>query len=157
MWHATQASGALPGILAPVLHGREILVDGGIIDNLPGDVMRQRHRGSVIAVDVGLADDLASPFDEVPGPARILWSKLSPFRSSIDFPGISNILMRTTMLSSVNRTSKVRDDVDLYLEPPVASYGLLDFEKLDELEEVGYRYTMERAAVWLEDQGTLLA
>ncbi|MCP3964048.1 MAG: cyclic nucleotide-binding domain-containing protein [bacterium] len=150
LWQATRASGALPGILTPVLRGREILVDGGIIDNLPGGVMRRRHRGPLIAVNVGTAGDFDSPSADIPSPARILWSKLLPFRRRVRYPAIGNILMRTTLLSSVSRVTEVKDDADLYLEPPVGDYGLLDFAKLDELIEIGYRNTLEQAASWVE-------
>ncbi len=151
LWQATQASAALPGILEPVLHGREVLVDGGVIDNLPGGVMRQRHRGPVIAVDVGTEDYVESPVDEVPSPYRMLWNKILPGRRPIGFPSIGDILMRTLTLGSVSRTHEAKTDADLCLEPPIQKYGMLDFEKIDELIEVGYRHGMERLATWLED------
>ena len=97
-----------------------------------------------------MADDFDSPSDEIPSPARILWSKLLPFRRSVRDPAIGNILMRATLLSSVSRVSEVKNDADLYLEPPVGDYGLLDFAKLDELIEIGYRYTLEQAAGWAD-------
>ena len=54
--------------------------------------------------------------------------------------------------ASARRRSRQREDADLVLEPPVKDYGLLDFGKLDELIEIGYRHTMEHAAAWLKDR-----
>ena len=42
VWEAVRASVSLPGILPPFVRGSHLLVDGGVINNLPGDVMRQR-------------------------------------------------------------------------------------------------------------------
>ena len=38
--------------------------------------------------------------------------------------------------------------VDLYLRPPIDRYGTLDFEKMEELVDIGYRYTLEAAAAF---------
>jgi NTE family protein len=52
LWRALRASAAIPGVLPPVIEAGEVLVDGGVINNLPIDVMRGLGRGPVIAVDV---------------------------------------------------------------------------------------------------------
>lgn len=50
---AARASMAVPGVFAPVAWGERILVDGGIVNNLPTDVARRLGARRVIAVDVG--------------------------------------------------------------------------------------------------------
>ena len=42
LWRALRASVALPGILPPVTHHGHLLVDGGVMNNLPVDVMREQ-------------------------------------------------------------------------------------------------------------------
>jgi len=42
------------GIMVPVLHDGAVHVDGGVMNNLPGDIMRRRA-GLVITVDVTVA------------------------------------------------------------------------------------------------------
>ena len=49
---AVAASFAFPGIFAPVKHHQELLVDGGIVDNLPSSVLLKMGANFVIAVDV---------------------------------------------------------------------------------------------------------
>ena len=46
LWPAVRASLALPGIYPPVYAAGELLIDGGALDNVPVDVMREpgRHR-----------------------------------------------------------------------------------------------------------------
>ena len=50
---ALRASLSAPGIFAPVERDGRLLVDGGIANNLPIDVMREMKVDRLIVVDVG--------------------------------------------------------------------------------------------------------
>ncbi|HEX9082333.1 MAG TPA: patatin-like phospholipase family protein [Holophagaceae bacterium] len=49
---AIRASAAIPGVFQPVQHQGKILVDGGVVDNIPIDVAREKGADLVIAVDI---------------------------------------------------------------------------------------------------------
>jgi len=49
---AVRATIALPGLLAPLEREDQLLVDGGLMDNLPVDIARQMGADVVIAVDI---------------------------------------------------------------------------------------------------------
>lgn len=49
---AIQASSALPGAFSPISYGDKLLVDGGIIDNCPADILRRAGADIVIAIDL---------------------------------------------------------------------------------------------------------
>lgn len=49
---AIQASSALPGAFSPISYGDKLLVDGGIIDNCPADILRRAGMDIVIAIDL---------------------------------------------------------------------------------------------------------
>ncbi len=149
VWEATRASGSLPGIVLPLVRGEHLLVDGGVINNLPGDVMRIKcDGGSVIAINVSPEEDVGIDIGGFPSPWKIFWSRVLPFKKRITVPGMIDILMRTTMLASSNRTAQVRSSVDLYLRPPIDAYGMLEFEKLNEFIDIGYHYTLKVADGW---------
>jgi NTE family protein len=57
---AARATIALPGLFKPVERGEELLVDGGLLDNLPAGVARQMGADVVIAVDVIAGDSTFS-------------------------------------------------------------------------------------------------
>jgi NTE family protein/lysophospholipid hydrolase len=148
-WAANRASCSLPGIAVPVVVGPHLLVDGGVVNNLPGDVMRVKCGGGpVIAVDVSPEEDVGMREPGFPSPWRLLWNRLLPAQKRIAVPGIIDILMRTTMLASAARTAQVKRSVDLYLRPPTDGFGMLEFERMEALVECGYRYTLEAAAGW---------
>ena len=49
---ALRASAAIPGVFQPVQHQGKILVDGGVVDNIPVSVAKARGADLVIAVDI---------------------------------------------------------------------------------------------------------
>ncbi|HEY8241402.1 MAG TPA: BamA/TamA family outer membrane protein, partial [Kiritimatiellia bacterium] len=57
---AMRASMAVPGVFTPVEMDGRVLVDGGIVDNLPVDVVEAMGADIVIAVDVGSSSDVVT-------------------------------------------------------------------------------------------------
>lgn len=51
--HGVAASAALPGLFGPVQWRKKYLVDGGVVNNLPTDVVEALGARTVLAVDVG--------------------------------------------------------------------------------------------------------
>ena len=49
---AIRASAAIPGVFQPVKHQGKILVDGGVVDNIPISVAKAKGADIVIAVDI---------------------------------------------------------------------------------------------------------
>ena len=128
---AVRASAGIPAV-APALcdHG-DLIVDGGVLNNLPADVMLNLSGGKVIAVDVSPRRDLAvdPKFCELPSAWQILWSRINPLAESVNVPSILAIMMRTLMLSSAHSANLVSKHVDLYLAPPIDDFGLFDWHR----------------------------
>jgi len=127
---AIRASIAIPGVLPPVASDGELLVDGGILDNVPVDEMRRRNpTGRIIAIDVAPA--------EGPTPQHDYGLSISGFRAALDrrrgkpAPGLLSTVMRSSLIASArDRDRVVRERIaDLYLDVTVDGGGLLDFSE----------------------------
>ncbi len=143
------ASTAIPGITPPaVAAGGELLVDGGVLNNMPIDVMRRQGDGPIVASDVSAMLDLrADPaWAEAPTPWQLLAGRLRRGRSPRPFPNILNLVTRAAVLASNVHAREKRGEVDLYLDLPMASYGMFDVDRLDEIVEYGYRFAREALA-----------
>ena len=104
-----RASMAIPGAFKPVQIDTLMLVDGGMGNNLPVDVVRKMGADIVIAIDLQQRkrDDYRSPFGFLKGLGGILdWLA--------ERPDIKKY--------NVNRTK-----ADLYINPDLGSYGVTDF------------------------------
>jgi NTE family protein/lysophospholipid hydrolase len=149
IWKAVRASIALPGVFEPVVDGKHLLVDGAVLNNLPGDVMRELGGGWVIAVDVSPERDLEVRVGRLPPPWRVLLGWCLPFARPPEHPNIVDLMMRSTLLGSIQKTETVKKTVDLYLQPPVKRFRMNQFKALEEIAEAGYRHAAEKVAEWL--------
>jgi predicted acylesterase/phospholipase RssA/CRP-like cAMP-binding protein len=143
LWFATRASGSLPGIVPPVTMGDDLLVDGGVIDNLPCLTLRERGGGSIIAVNVSPEDEMPRPPGGFPSPWQMVSGKLFGGSTVAGVPNILSILMRTSWLASAGRLHSVRRKVEVLLEPPIDRWGMLEFEASREIAAAGYEYAVE--------------
>lgn len=146
LWEGVRASGSLPGGGPPMFLRGNILVDGGVLNNLPGDLMIERFDGAIIAVDVSQQDPLTIPekFYETPSGWRILFNKLNPFENTFQVPGIFEILYRTATLSSDRLLKQTLDRVDFLMVPPVGQFSIASLGKMEQIIDTGYRYAIKQ-------------
>jgi NTE family protein len=140
LWRALRASVALPGILPPVTHHGHLLVDGGVMNNLPVDVMAQRPHGPIVACDVTGEVDLRVA-DSRYGERPIWWLISQRMRGT---PSILSILMRSGTVGSEAQRKLVRDQADYLFEPPLEDVGLRDWKKFDRAIAEGYEHAQTR-------------
>lgn len=105
-----RGSMAIPGVFKPIPLDTMTLVDGGMINNLPVDVVRKMGADIVIAIDLqqDKHDDYHSPLAFLKGMGGVLdWLA--------ERPDIKKY--------NINRTQ-----ADLYINPNLGCYGVTDFK-----------------------------
>ena len=154
---AVLASCRAPGMLPPLAWDGDLLIDGGVVNNLPTDIMRGlAPTGTVIAVDVSPSQLMTG------GPADGL--AVSGWRTGLDRwlsrptprPTITllEVLGRMVRLGGTERAGHIHAETDWYLAPPLAGVKALDFHRGRELAENSYRYTLEAFPAWTQQHGT---
>lgn len=149
LWQAIRASVSLPAILPPTLDDGHLLVDGGVLNNLPVDVMRERMRGPIIAVDLALDPRHDHAPTVIPSGLDYLKSRILPGRQSIEAPTVSRIILQVTTMASRKEVQSARKLADLYLNPPLGNYDFLDWSSMREIAETGYRHALPQIRDWL--------
>jgi NTE family protein/lysophospholipid hydrolase len=156
LWRAVLASNSPAGLLPPVVHRGDLLVDGAILDNVPVAAMRarlgtplekRRGNGTIIAVDVDVRDDLGVS----PELARLsTWEAIKGFFRNGDgrSPGIGDILYRAGHIGSLHQRARTMAMAEHYLKPPVAEFPLMGYRQAHEIAEVGYRYAVAEIERW---------
>ena len=153
-WHAIRASFSIPGVFPPVRTADgDLLVDGGVLDNLPVGIMRAEHPGiSVVGVDVRRARDLGGggmPGDGVVSGWRMLLSRIDPSTRDHDRAGLGRILLRLTEIGTDHD-----DRGDLCIRPPIEDFSIADFGAFDRLVEIGYEAATIAIPEWLDHPAT---
>ncbi len=156
LWRAIRASVSLPAILPPALEAGHLLIDGGVLNNLPVDVMRDRIRGHVIAVDLAVDQEYKLDRESIPGGIEYLKSRLLPGRTPIEAPTLSQVIMKLTTLASHKEMENIRRLADLYLNPKLGAYDFLDWESLREIVDIGYTYALPRIEQWMQEHRSLV-
>ncbi|HYK42641.1 MAG TPA: cyclic nucleotide-binding and patatin-like phospholipase domain-containing protein [Thermoanaerobaculia bacterium] len=142
-WRRVGASMSIPGVGPPVCEKGELLVDGGVLMNLPIEPMRSFCEGRVIAVSVSPRVDLRvdPAFEFYPSVWDILWRKVKA-------PTMMTLLSRVGTLGREEGERESMRKVDLFLAPDTSSIELLEFKALDRAVEIGYRHTLESLERW---------
>ena len=142
LWRWLRASVAIPGVLPPVMDRGEVLVDGGAMNNLPVDFMRELGRGPVVACDVGADRAFTGAADDIDMPP--LWKLMSWMKGGKRRPNIFQILWRAGMVNSTAMTAAHRAETDLLLQPSLAEIDMLNWHAFDRAIAAGYEHTVRR-------------
>ena len=118
---ALRASMAVPVLFEPVNIDGHLLVDGGILNNLPVDVAREMGAEVVIAVDI------SSPLGEVRTASSLF---------EVAYQSVDTALIQNTLRSLAT--------ADLVVAPDLGELSSADFEASAELIRRGYEATMAR-------------
>lgn len=115
---ALRATMSLPGIFPPVELGERVLIDGGVMDNVPADVVRDMGADVVLAVNVG----------RLPGTREVN-------------PGLFAMVSSTVNAMIRASTRRGLADADIIVNPILESFGRFDWTSGDAMALEGYKAT----------------
>jgi NTE family protein/lysophospholipid hydrolase len=149
---AVLASTRAPGIFPPIIYDGELHVDGGVLNNVPVDLMKGFCNGGfVVGVDVSPPHELNTIQDygvEVSG-WQALKRRFSPIGRKTCAPSIPLVMMRTLEFGGISHKSAIAETADLYLRPPLLEFKRTDFARAAEIAEVGYHHARQKIREWL--------
>lgn len=163
LYEAIRASVAIPTVLTPVVNGEALLVDGGVMNNIPVDVVKRHRRDKLVVVNVNAnipKPVLSTSKEEVEKSDNIYTKKISEFKASLKkiLPekddhelGYFDLISRTisSMIFHNAQVNLEKYDPDILIEVSRHSCGTYDFFKADEMIEFG-----RMAAIKILEQDT---
>ena len=116
---AMRASMAIPGVFSPVAIDTAVLVDGGLVNNFPADVLRDMGADIIIGIEITSTKDITAD----------------------DLASLPQIFGRVVTNSTSGKREENRAMCDVYIVPDVSGYGMLSFspEAIDTLVARGYK------------------
>ncbi|MCC6006649.1 MAG: patatin-like phospholipase family protein, partial [Rhodobacteraceae bacterium] len=142
MWRAVRASSAIPGLLPPVYTpDGMLLVDGGLMDNLPLGPMRDVKTGPNLVVHFGKTgtQTFRVDYDALPGRGQLIAMMLNPLARPPRAPSAMSVLWRSLLAHQ-------RYDLDLApneleLRPPhVPGASVVEFSNHRKVYLAGYEW-----------------
>lgn len=110
---AVRASSAIPGVFPPVQHMGKILVDGGVVDDLPISVARAKGADIVVAVDIS----------ENVGNTHIT--------------NLVDVVIQATNIMFALNVERSRKEADVLVSPKVGDVAMLDFTQKKRCMQAG--------------------
>jgi len=121
---ALRATMSLPAFFSPVREGDRVLVDGGLLDNLPVDVARQMGADIVIAVHL----------------------KTKPVNPQEPMSSVG-VLQRSASVTIAINELRSMEKADILLTADVGAFDSTDYQRFADLEAAGYKAAQEKHAV----------
>jgi NTE family protein len=120
---AVRASMAIPGVFTPVEINGKLLADGGMVENIPVEAVREMDADKVIAVDLRVPPGGREQLDTLTG---MLSRAIS------------------VMILQNERRSMALADASVIVD--VGGFTLTDYDRIDDLIRLGYRTAEAQAA-----------
>jgi len=102
---AVRASSAIPGVFQPVLYQGKLLVDGGVVDNIPISVARAKGADIVIAVDIG------------------------PNVGNTRITNLVGVTLQAANIMLAHNVDRARREADVLITPRIGDVAMLDFSQ----------------------------
>jgi predicted acylesterase/phospholipase RssA len=150
---ALLAATRAPGVFPPVVVDGDLHVDGGLINNVPVDVMKTfSNQGVVIGVDVSPPHQIRPVVDygdDISG-WQAIWNRFNPTREKRSYrPSILLVLMRLIEFGGISYRVRAAGHADVYISPDVLRFKRNDFHLAREIADVGYTAARASLVEWL--------
>ena len=133
------ASCSVPAVMKPVIIDGDLYCDGGLVNNLPVDILKAHGCRYTLASFVGSKLQLRLSDSALPGTWTMLFDRL--FRSGRHTSGIPNVielLVAATTLASDAALANIEANVDIFFEPPLSEFPALNFSLGNRLAKGGF-------------------
>jgi EmrB/QacA subfamily drug resistance transporter len=118
---AISASVSIPVLFPPMRLDNRLLVDGGVLDNLPVGLLAERDEGPIVAVNIAMGGGGGGKVRT--GPPRM--------------PSLGDTLLRVMMIGSGGAVQSARDLGATVVTPPPLGVGTLEWHQMDLVVEAG--------------------
>ena len=113
---AVRASMAIPYIFTPVRHEGCVLVDGGLMNNVPHDLL---DGDCDLRIAVDIMGECSVPRDKAPTPLEAIFHT------------------HQVMMDAMAQEKRANHPVDIYVRPPLVDVEMLDFHKAESIYKQG--------------------
>ena len=131
---------SIPGVAPAYPHDGRLLLDGGLLNNLPVDIASEFGCGEILAINVDPKEEMGIDEQDFEGSiSSQLWKKLLRKTTA---PHIVEVMIRVTTLTNAAAIGRMRHLIDHYVQPDTNRFGLFDFHQADDIIKSGYEAMM---------------
>lgn len=141
-WKWIRASSSIPGLFPPLSDGDDLYIDGGVLNNLPVDVMKNYlgPGGRVVAIDISSSAPPSKPYycpNEVSPFVALRLKKSAALENKI-LPSLVSTFVKSLMMGAQSKTQANSRAADLLIQPNLGVTDMLSTDQQDYLIKSGY-------------------
>jgi NTE family protein len=121
---ALRATMSIPGVFTPVELNGQVLADGGLVNNIPTEVVRQMKADVVIAVNIG-----------------------TPLGGREALQSLTGVLTQTISVMTLANDRHDLSMADVIVSPDLGTYTITDYYSFRDIIRLGYGGAAQKAAV----------
>lgn len=152
LWKLIRTTTAVPSVFPPVVIKGKLHLDGGLLNNLPVDLMKKMisNQGKVIAVELTHRNEDINEYHFPP--ILTFWSsfltRLKIIHREYKFPAFVDTFLKSLLAGSAAKQEENSLLADVLITPDLSKFSLLNISRADEnrLIKIGYKATMEKIA-----------
>jgi NTE family protein len=154
LWKKIRSSTSVPGIFPPFVVRGKLYLDGGIVNNLPVDLMRKLSPsiGTIIAVELmhNSKEKEHYNFPPILPFWQTLFAKLGLTYKKYKFPSFMETFLTSLLVGASIKERENSLIADLLIAPDLSKYQLLKINRKEEQEliEIGYHETVKAIKKW---------
>ena len=148
---AVRASISIPGVFTPVKYQDYYLVDGGVVDPVPVDVVEKMGADIIIAVSLAkispyttvlIINKETGSLEEVEK-SSILQQKIEEVKSTFEGPNIFEVIVQSIDIMEAKITDQSLEGADVVIVPfGIKDINLFDFDKAESVIKGGIMATL---------------
>ena len=158
-WQAVRAGCSLPGLFPPVVIDHQLHVDGGVLNNFPIDIMRERLGHKALIIGIELFHDKGHlnknyNFPSTVSGLDILFSKWMS-HSSYVIPPYTDTLLYSLLIGANQRQVENSKYANILIRPVLNNFKLKSLKKgqKEELYKLGYQQCLQTINEYLTRNG----
>jgi predicted acylesterase/phospholipase RssA/CRP-like cAMP-binding protein len=140
-----RASSSIPGLFPPVINDEDMYVDGGVVNNLPVDAMRNFLGGGskIIAIDIGQPKNSQLPpyCPLAVNPFEALRLRRKAKKQNKVVPSLNETFLRSLMMGSQSKVNENAKLANLLVRPKLSAGDMLSTENHTQMMREGYEAT----------------
>ena len=136
---AFRASSGVPVVLAPVIRGDHVLVDGGVCDPVPAETVR--HMGADINIAINVVPPPKRGVEMVLSKVYRQFNPLTYLGMNEDIPNMFDITMAAMQILQYELGNFKAISADVRINPDVSDFTWVDFHRAEEIIARGVEAT----------------
>ena len=89
-------------------------------------------------------------YASMPPPWAIFRGRYLPFARRYRVPSLANIMLKATLLGTIERVREQGKLADILLNPPVRQFGMTEVKSFEKIVQAGYDHAKTELGAWLE-------